>query len=81
MIELVERTVRTVLDLPESFELRPELKLYDDLGADSLLLMAVIVGIETELGAEFSAEAIGRIRTIGDLLAEVRTIRQVSETG
>ncbi len=46
----------------------------DDLGADSLDVAQIAMGIEQELGVEIPQEAIVRIVTVGDVLEEIKNI-------
>ena len=47
-------------------EVKPEASFVDDLNADSLDLVELIMSLEEELGTEISDEDAERIRTVGD---------------
>ena len=47
-------------------EVKPEASFVDDLNADSLDLVELIMSLEEEFGAEISDEDAERIRTVGD---------------
>ena len=47
-------------------EVKPEAPLVDDLNADSLDLVELIMSLEEEFGTEISDEDAERIRTVGD---------------
>ena len=47
-------------------EVKPEASFVDDLNADSLDLVELIMSLEEEFGTEISDEAAERIRTVGD---------------
>ena len=43
-------------------------KMIDDLGADSANLMMLIMDLETEFGLTVEDEALGSIKTVGDIV-------------
>lgn len=43
----------------------------EDLGADSLAFMGLVVEIETVIGRQFSSEEVSGFRTVGDIQAAV----------
>ena len=47
-------------------EVKPEASFVDDLNADSLDRVELIMSLEEEFGTEISAEDAERIRTVGD---------------
>lgn len=47
-------------------EIRPETTFKDDLGADSLDVMQIIMGCEEEFGVEIPTEKVGNIVTVQD---------------
>jgi acyl carrier protein len=47
-------------------EVKPEASFVDDLNADSLDLVELIMSLEEEFGTEISDEDAERIRTVGD---------------
>ncbi len=52
----------------ESGNLVPEANLLDDLGADSLDVVELIMALEEEFGVEVPDEDVERIRTISDIV-------------
>ena len=50
----------------EEDQVTPEASFVDDLNADSLDLVELIMSLEEEFGAEISDEDAERIRTVGD---------------
>lgn len=55
-------------------ELQENVSFTNDLDADSIQLMELVMSIEDELGIEIDDEAIAEINTIGDLLEYVDTL-------
>ncbi|MCX7816328.1 MAG: acyl carrier protein [Syntrophales bacterium] len=51
----------------------PEASFVDDLGADSLDLVELIMEMEENFGIQVSDEELERIRTIGDVIAFLRS--------
>ena len=47
-------------------EIKPEASFVDDLNADSLDLVELVMSLEEEFGTEISDEDAGRIRTVQD---------------
>jgi acyl carrier protein len=47
-------------------EVSDEMRLVDDIGADSLQLMAIVTGAETSFGITISDEALFGIERVGD---------------
>lgn len=49
-------------------DIKPESKVIDDLGADSLAVMQVVMGIEDEFGIEVPEEEIKNMLTVKDIV-------------
>ena len=47
----------------------------DDLGADSLDIFQIIMGIEQEYDIELDNESVEQIQTVGDAVEAIRTIK------
>jgi acyl carrier protein len=66
-------------------EVKPEASFVDDLNADSLDLVELIMSLEEEFGTEISDEDAERIRTVGDAVEYIsgtpRPLQQGSWTG
>lgn len=75
--QTVRRLVCQVLDVEDS-ELKPTAHLVDDLGADSLDLVLIAVGLEEEFFEDYDIPNAERFRwrNIGDIL---RTVTEVLE--
>ncbi len=64
----VESIVREQLGL-EPAPLTPESNLLDDLGADSLDVVELVMALEEEFGIEVPDEDVENIRTVGDIVS------------
>lgn len=73
-ISAIEKTVRKViakhLRLEES-EIKRTSDLVKDLGADSLDIVEIVMGLENEYGFEFSDEELEGLRKVGDIVAVI----------
>lgn len=65
--ERLTQIIAEVLNLDRD-GIRPESDLAEDLGADSLDVYQIIIGIEEELQAELSAAEAEKVRTVQDIL-------------
>ena len=66
MIEKIIRYVSEQLSIDES-ELNEKTEIIDDLGADSLDIVEILLRIEEELGVSVPDEAVIEMKTIGDM--------------
>lgn len=66
-LEKLQMIIAEVLSL-QAEEIRPELSFIDDLGADSLEVFQIIMGIEEEFDIVLEDEAIKKIDTVEDVL-------------
>ncbi|MDI6763946.1 MAG: acyl carrier protein [Thermodesulfobacteriota bacterium] len=71
----VDKRVREIiveqLGVNES-EVNPEAKFIDDLGADSLDLVELVMALEEEYNLEISDEDAEKIQTVGDAIEYIR---------
>ena len=64
--EKLQKIIAEVLNLSEE-EIRPDSTFVDDLGADSLDVFQIIMGIEEEFDIEIDNEEAEKITTVQDL--------------
>ncbi len=61
MSDVIERSVREVLELSSSFEIEDDMRLFTDLGFDSLKITSLMLVLEAELGRPLIlSELLGR---------------------
>jgi acyl carrier protein len=59
-------------------EVVPEAKFVDDLGADSLDLVELVMALEEEYGTEISDEEAEKIVTVGDAYAYIKARQEAA---
>jgi len=69
--ERVKQIIVEQLGVNES-EVKPEAKFVDDLGADSLDLVELVMALEEEYNMEISDEDAEKILTVGDAVEYIR---------
>ena len=74
MLEKLAAVIREQLNL-EDVEITEKSNFKDDLGADSLDLFQIIMGMEEEYDIELENDAAEQIRTVGDAVEAIRAIR------
>ncbi|MCX5802480.1 MAG: acyl carrier protein [Proteobacteria bacterium] len=67
VVEKVKKMIVDQLGVSES-EVIPEAKFIDDLGADSLDIVELIMALEDEYGIEIPDEDAEKIETVGDAI-------------
>ena len=55
----------------DAAEIKPESRLIEDLKADSLDVVGMIVDMETEFGIEIPDEDLPKLRTVADVIAYI----------
>ena len=67
MFEKVQKVLAEQFEIdPET--ITPETNIYDDLGADSLDVVDLLMSIEDEFGVEIPDEEVENLHTIGDFV-------------
>ena len=69
--EKLQKIIAEVLNLSEE-EIRPDSTFVDDLGADSLDIFQIIMGIEEEFDIEIANEDAEHIVTVSDAVEEIK---------
>lgn len=69
--EKLQKIIAEVLNVDED-EITMETTFVDDLGADSLDVFQIIMGIEEEFDIEIATEDAERIATVGDAVEQIK---------
>ena len=69
--EKLQKIIAEVLNLSEE-EIRPDSTFVDDLGADSLDVFQIIMGIEEEFDIEIDNEEAEKITTVQDAVGQIK---------
>ena len=70
--EKLQEIIADVLNVQKD-EIKPETTFVDDLGADSLDIFQIIMGIEEEFDIEIDNDDAEKIVTVGDAVEQIRT--------
>lgn len=73
-LEKLREIIGEVLNI-DSDTITADTTFVDDLGADSLDIFQIIMGMEEEYDIELESEAAEQIRTVGDAVEAIRAIR------
>ncbi|KAA0547969.1 acyl carrier protein [Bacillus sp. BGMRC 2118] len=75
MADVLERVTKIVIDRlgVEEAEVKPEAKFKDDLGADSLDVVELVMELEDEFDMEISDEDAEKIVTVGDAVNYIQS--------
>lgn len=71
MERLVDVFVRVFEDEVQADAIRPESRLIDDLGLNSIGMLYMAMELENEFGIRFSNEDFAGLTTVGDVVARV----------
>ena len=76
-MEVKERVINILSDKLgyDKIEIKDEKNFVTDLGADSLDMVEIIMGIEQEFGIRVDDKEISDIKTVGDLIKKINNIR------
>ena len=69
--EKMQDIIAEVMNVPKE-DITPDTKFVDDLGADSLDIFQIIMGIEEEFEIEIPSEAAEKIVTVGDAVEQIK---------
>ncbi len=72
MLEKVKEILEEKLNL-EGVEITAESDVKEDLGADSLDLFELVMGLEEEFGIEIPTEDLEQIKTVGDIISYIES--------
>lgn len=73
-LEKIKAIIAEVLNI-DADSITEDTTFVDDLGADSLDIFQIIMGIEEEYDIELDNESVEQIRTVGDVVEAIRTIK------
>lgn len=66
-LQRLAEIIAEVMNMDPS-EIRRETSFLEDLGADSLDVYQIMIGVEEELQCELDPEKVEKVRTVGDIL-------------
>lgn len=73
-LEKIKAIIAEVLNI-DADSFTEDTTFVDDLGADSLDIFQIIMGIEEEYDIELDNESVEQIQTVGDAVEAIRTIK------
>lgn len=73
-LEKIKAIIAEVLNI-DADSITEDTTFVDDLGADSLDIFQIIMGIEEEYDIELGNESVEQIQTVGDAVEAIRTIK------
>ena len=73
-LEKIKAIMAEVLNI-DADSITEDTTFVDDLGADSLDIFQIIMGIEEEYDIELDNESVEQIQTVGDAVEAIRTIK------
>lgn len=73
-LEKIKAIIAEVLNI-DADSIIEDTTFVDDLGADSLDIFQIIMGIEEEYDIELDNESVEQIQTVGDAVEAIRTIK------
>ena len=76
--ERVKKIIVEQLGVEEN-EVTPEASITDDLGADSLDQVELVMAFETEFGIDIPDEEAEKIKTVGDAVAKIDSVNAAKE--
>lgn len=73
-LEKIKAIIAEVLNI-DADSITEDTTFVDDIGADSLDIFQIIMGIEEEYDIELDNESVEQIQTVGDAVEAIRTIK------
>lgn len=73
-LEKIKAIIAEVLNI-DADSITEDTTFVDDLGADSLDIFQIMMGIEEEYDIELDNESVEQIQTVGDAVEAIRTIK------
>lgn len=73
-LEKIKAIIAEVLNI-DADSITEDTTFVDDLGADSLDIFQIIMGIEEEYDIELDNESVEQIQSVGDAVEAIRTIK------
>ena len=73
-LEKIKAIIAEVLNI-DADSITEDTTFVDDLGADSLDIFQIIMGVEEEYDIELDNESVEQIQTVGDAVEAIRTIK------
>ena len=73
-LEKIKAIIAEVLNI-DADSITEDTTFVDDVGADSLDIFQIIMGIEEEYDIELDNESVEQIQTVGDAVEAIRTIK------
>ena len=73
-LEKIKAIIAEVLNI-DADSITEDTTFVDDLGADSLDIFQIIMGIEEEYDIELDNESVEQIQTVGEAVEAIRTIK------
>ena len=77
--ERVKKIIVEQLGVEEN-EVTPEASITDDLGADSLDQVELVMALETEFNLDIPDEEAEKIKTVGDAVAKIEAVNTAKDT-
>ena len=72
-LEKLQKIIAEVLNV-DTEEITPDTTFVDDLGADSLDVFQIVMGIEEEFDIESPAEEVEQIVSVGDAVEQIKNL-------
>lgn len=72
-LEKLQKIIAEVLNV-DTEEITPDTTFVDDLGADSLDVFQIVMGIEEEFDIEIPAEEVEQIVSVGDAVEQIKSL-------